>query len=200
VTILDSHAHLWQRDRTPQPWITPDSMAAIDQDFWVDDLAHMQRQTGINGSILVQSSNTTQETLDLLSLAETGLVLGVIGWVDLEGDVPAQLNAIGSHALVGIRHLAHQDPDPEWLARPRLDFGSLAGLPFDLVVRPDQLLIAAATAAANPGTRFVLDHLGNPPIASGDLDEWRHGIMRLAALDNVVAKLSGITLVVDWAN
>jgi L-fuconolactonase len=202
MTILDAHAHLWKRDRTPQPWIDPASMAGINRDFWIDDLADVQRQTGVTGSILVQSSNSSQETVDLLELAGTGPVIGVIGWIDLEGDVLADVSALHTQHLVGIRHLAHQDPDPHWLARPGLDFAALAALhlPFDLVVRPDQLQTAAQTVAANPRTSFVLDHLGNPPISSGDLDQWRRGLSQLAALENVVTKLSGITLQANWAN
>lgn len=200
--IIDAHAHLWQRSRTPQPWIDPVSMAAIDQDFWIDDLAAVQAEVGIDGAILVQSSNTVQETADLLALTDHPAVLGVVGWVDLEGDVPAQLAAFDSANLLGIRHLAHQDPDYEWLIRPGLDFAALAsaGLPFDLVLNPSQLAVAARAVSANPGTHFVLDHLGNPPIASGDLAEWRSGVTRLAALDNVSVKLSGITLQVNWSN
>jgi len=200
--VIDSHAHLWQRSRTPQPWIDPESMAVIDQDFWTDDLVAVQAEVGIDGAILVQSSNSARETADLLAIAGHPSVVGVVGWIDLEGDVSAQLAALDSPHLVGIRHLAHQDPDHEWLLRPSVDFAALAaaGLPFDLVVNPSQLALAATAVASNPGTHFVLDHLGNPPIASGDLDEWRSGVARLAALDNVSVKLSGITLQTDWAS
>lgn len=200
MTVIDAHAHLWQRQRTPQPWIDPVSMAVIDSDFWLDDLVEMQQGAGIDSAILVQSSNTAQETRDLLELAGSGPVLGVVGWMDLGGDVPAQLAALDSEHLVGVRHLAHQDPDPSWLARPGLDFASLGDLTFDLVVRPEQLQIAARTVADNPGTIFVLDHLGNPPISTGDLDEWSRNLTRLAELDNIVVKLSGITLQADRAN
>lgn len=200
MTVIDAHAHLWQRERTPQPWIDPVSMAVIDSDFWLDDLVGMQQRAGIDGAILVQSSNTLQETRDLLRLAGAGPVLGVVGWIDLERDVPGQLAALDTEHLVGIRHLAHQDPDPAWLARPGLDFASLGDLPFDLVLRAGQLPIAVRTVADNPGTTFVLDHLGNPPIASGDLHEWSRSLARLAELDNIVVKLSGITPQDDRAN
>ena len=200
--IIDTHAHLWQRARTPQPWINPTSMAIIDQDFWVDDLVAVQSEVGIDGAILVQSSNSSQETADLLALAGTPAVRGVVGWIDLEADVPAQLAAIDSRYLVGIRHLAHQDPDPAWLVRPGVDFASLAAadLPFDLVVHPHQLAVAAEAVAANPATQFVLDHLGNPPVSTGELDGWRSGVARLAEFDNVTVKLSGLTLQTNWTD
>ncbi len=203
MTVIDSHAHLWQRARTPQPWIDAQTMSAIDRDFWIDDLVAMQQRAGIDGAVLVQSVNSLQETLDLLELAavadESGhAVLGVVGWVDLLGDASAQIAALkgargGSH-LVGIRHLAHQDPDPQWLASPDVDLRSLAemGLTFDLVVFPHQLDSAVTAVAANPDTRFVLDHLGNPPVLASSPGEWRSGVTRLAEFENVSVKISGI--------
>ena len=206
MTVIDAHAHLWQRARTPQHWIDPVTMAVIDQDFWVGELTAMQEASGIDRTILVQSTNDAQETLDLLEIATQNSVAGVVGWIDLEADVTPQLEALrsapGGEKLVGIRHLAHIDPDPEWLLRPTVDFAALAanGLVFDLVVHAPQLHTAAAAVAANPGVTFVLDHLGNPPIASGDLDGWRRDLATIAALPNVIAKLSGITLQTKWTD
>jgi len=40
--------------------------------------------------------------------------------------------------------------------------------------------------------QFVLDHCGNPPIASGDISQWRIDLAALAELPNVVGKVSGI--------
>ena len=201
MTVIDAHAHLWQRAHTPQDWIDSDTMPAIDRDFWVDDLARMQAEAGIDGAILVQSANSAQETRDLLAAAAHPSVLGVVGWIDLEGDVRRQLADLralpGGDHLVGIRHLAHVDPDPGWLVRPSLQFAAL-DVPFDLVVHAPQLGLAAQVAQRHPQTTFVLDHLGNPPIAGGDLSGWRRDLARLAALPNVVTKLSGITLQTSW--
>ena len=73
-----------------------------------------------------------------------------------------------------------------------------AGLSFDLVVRPWQLPVATQVAAAHPELTFVLDHLGKPPIASGQLNRWRQDLDAIAALPNVAAKLSGLTIEADW--
>ena len=206
MTVLDAHAHLWQQARTPQHWIDPHTMPALARDFWLADLEELQAASGIDGTVLVQSVNTAQETVDLLAVAVHPSVVGVVGWVDLESEVTGQLARLrqlpGGEKLVGIRHLAHVDPDPEWLLRSNLDFAALAadGLVFDLVVHAPQLGSAARAAAAHPETTFVLDHLGNPPIASRDLDDWRRDLAAIAALPNVVAKLSGITLQTKWTD
>ena len=67
-----------------------------------------------------------------------------------------------------------------------------AGLPFDMCFLARQLPIALELARACPDTRLVLDHCGVPDIAGGGFDAWRDGMPALAAMPNVVAKLSGV--------
>jgi len=49
-----------------------------------------------------------------------------------------------------------------------------------------------------PRQRFVLDHLAKPPIKSGAIDVWTHGIRELAAFPNVYCKVSGLVTEADW--
>jgi L-fuconolactonase len=95
------------------------------------------------------------------------------------------------------------EPDPAWLLRPDvrrgLDAVADAGLAFDLEVTPRELAAAARVAAAHPDLRFVLDHLGKPPVAAGGPALWRRGFAGLAALGNVWCKLSGLVTEADWA-
>ena len=50
---------------------------------------------------------------------------------------------------------------------------------------------------ACPEVAFVLDHIGKPGIKMGLLDPWRQHVREMAALRNVVCKLSGITTEAD---
>ncbi|MFE4951937.1 amidohydrolase family protein [Leifsonia sp. NPDC056665] len=203
--VIDSHAHLWQRHRNPQPWIDPVSMAAIDRDFWIPELeADLPANSG---AVVVQASNSLDESRDLLAAAATSpAILGVVGWVDLERDVIDQVSSLleapGGEFLVGIRHLVHQDADPQWLGRESVGAGLDAlgriGLPFELVLNPSQLQLAAEVVASHQGTRFILDHLGKPPIRSGSLDRWSEDLVSISSNSNVVAKLSGLTIEADW--
>ncbi len=195
---LDAHVHLWDRARHPQDWIDPVTMAPIARDFGVEDLLGMLAATRSDAAVLVQSTNSLEETRDLLTLAVDAPVVAVVGWIDLTGDVRPQLDSLvegpGGGLLRGIRHLAHLDPDPAWLARPDLGRGldalADAGLVFDLVVRADQLPVAVQVVRDHPRGTFVLDHLGNPPF--GALDDWRRHMQELGAQPNVAAKLSGL--------
>jgi L-fuconolactonase len=205
--LIDSHLHIWERARNPQNWIDPATMSAIDRDFRPETAAAELLANGIGGCVVVQCVNRVSETLDLLAAAGSGTaILGVVGWVDLRGDVPAQVDALravpGGEHLVGIRHVTTMETDKEWLSRAdvRRGLASLAraGLPFDVVVEPWQLPMVTTLARSMESATFVLDHLGNPPIASGSLARWSADIAALATCDNVVAKISGLVTKDDW--
>ena len=67
----------------------------------------------------------------------------------------------GRHGVLrGIRHLIHQEPDPDWLVRddvqPGLDLLARRGLAFDVVaVFPDHLRLVPAVADRHPDLTFV---------------------------------------------
>ena len=70
--------------------------------------------------------------------------------------------------LVGIRHLVHDEADPEWLLRNDVQGGlsavGEAGLVYDLLVRVRELPAAIETARRHSGMRFVLDHVAKRPL------------------------------------
>lgn len=195
---IDSHVHLWHRATDPQPWIDANSMAAIDRDFDAADLATMLTRTSVESAVIVQSSNSLAETARLIDGA-THQVVGVVGWLDLTGDVERQLASLTEsqrQRLVGVRHLAHIDPDPAWLRRGDVAEGVAAlgrtGRSVDLVVRWWQLDQVEALVADHADVRFVIDHLGDPPLGAPEFAQWVDSIRLIAAHDNVVAKLSGV--------
>ena len=108
----------------------------------------------------------------------------------------------GGGKLVGLRHQVQSEPDPDWLARPDVLRGLAAvadaGLVYDLVITAGQLAPRPGPRPQCPDLRFVLDHLGKPPVASGRTEPWAQDLRRLAALPNTVAKLSGLVTEADW--
>jgi L-fucono-1,5-lactonase len=206
---IDAHVHVWTRSTDPQPWIDPDTMAPIDRDFTMDDLAAELDAVDVCAAVVVQSSNSIDETRRLLAAAGDRVV-GVVGWLDLAGDVGDQLASFPDRhraKLVGARHLAHTDPDREWLRRADVRSGlaalGRAGLCFDLVLRWQQLPLAEAIAGDLADVRFVLDHLGNPPLGAPELLLWERSLRALATHPNASAKLSGIAAAFggpDWTS
>ena len=125
---VDAHVHLWNRSTDPQDWIDPATMAVIDRDFGTDELEAMLRSTGMERAVVVQASNSLEESARLARL-DPATVAGLVAWVDLRGDVPEQLARIRDGAtvpVVGVRHLVHIDPDPEWLGHEAVGRGLIA--------------------------------------------------------------------------
>ena len=205
--LVDSHLHIWERERNPQNWIDPATMSAIDRDFPPAAAAAEMSARQVDGCVVIQCVNAFSETLDLLAAADSvGAILGVVGWVDLQADVPAQLDTLraapGGQHLVGVRHVTFTEADESWLSRPDVVRGltalASAGLPFDVVVEPWQLPLVTTLAQSIESATFVLDHLGNPPIASSNLAGWSADFAALATCQNVRAKVSGLVTKDDW--
>ena len=131
------------------------------------------------------------------------LLAGVVGWTDLTAPAVAEAAASlrelpGGGLLCGIRHPVLAEADRGWLAQPAVLRGlqalAAAGLSFDIVTLPHQLPAAVTAARSVPELTMVLDHLGSPPVGSGQDGEdgpWAAAIRALAALPNVTCKLSG---------
>jgi L-fuconolactonase len=198
--LIDTHLHIWDLERGDYPWLGPES-GILYRTFAVDEVDPARRQAGVDGAILVQAANNHRDTeLMLESMAGHPWILGVVGWVDLTGGpdalaTAAELKATGR--VVGIRHLIHNEPDPDWIIQPAV-LGGLRGLAgigltYDVVsVLPQHLAHVATVAEAVPELRLVIDHLSKPPIASGDLREWRRLFAEAAEHPNVSAKVSGL--------
>ncbi|MBS1882053.1 MAG: amidohydrolase family protein [Actinobacteria bacterium] len=207
MSILDSHHHLWDPALRRYAWMDSSDCEPLRRRFDLAGLKSAITATPVKRTILVQATAAIEETRELLELAGSseGLVAGVVGWIDLTGDVEGQLEELragpGGGLLVGVRHQAEDELDPRWLVRPDVLRGLEAvaerGLVFDLLVRPPQLPAAVAVTAAMPGLQFVLDHGGKPPIASGATAAWRRQVEQLAAGTNVFAKLSGLVTEAD---
>jgi L-fuconolactonase len=182
-------------------------MSAIDRDFAPATAARELGANGVDGCVVVQCVNEKGETLDLLDDARsTPMIVGVVGWVDLQADVPPQLDALraapGGERLVGVRHVTTMESDGEWLSRTEVARGisclASAGVPFDVVVDPWQLPLVTKLAHSIESATFVLDHLGNPPVVSENLTQWSADLAALAACENVHAKVSGLITKDDW--
>lgn len=195
--VVDAHVHVWDLQIHDHGWMPPDS--PIRRNFGLDDLRSTVAGTPVESVVLVQVINDADETCAFLEHARNeDLVAGVVGWIDLaRPDLDEALDALAGSALVGIRHQALAEADPAgWLRSPAVQRGlsvlEARGLPFDLMVRPEHFSPAVDAVRAHPSLRFVLDHLGKAPIASGELEPWTSGLRTLAAEPNVACKLSGI--------
>ena len=199
--MIDSHQHYWQYHAKEYGWID-ESMSAIQRDFLPSDAAHVMHTAGIGAAIAVQARQSLEETRWLLQLAnEHQTIAAVVGWIDLQGDVDAQLARFADTKLAGVRHIVQGEPDG-FLLRPAFLDGIARlrrfGLTYDILVYARQMGDAIAFAARFPDQPFVLDHLGKPDVRAGEITQWRQDCEALAALPNVWCKLSGLVTEADW--
>lgn len=195
--VIDAHHHLWDPADRDYPWMA--GLPDLRRTFLESDLLAAVDGTAVGATIVVQATSTNEETEWLLELAaQSSLIVGVVGWVDLTQDGVAERLALLSAEgpLCGIRHQVEDEVDPDWLTRPSVLRGlravAEAGLVYDLLIRRSAGA-AAVTAAKNlPELTFVVDHLAKPNVASREWDDWRSQLSRLAALPNVSCKLSGL--------
>lgn len=200
---IDAHVHFWHYNPAEYKWID-EPLASLRRDFLPGDAAREMRTAGIDACVAVQVRQSLDETRWLLELAgKYPFIAGVVGWVDLRAaDLGIQLDTLTADAkLVGIRHIVQAEPD-DFLDDDTFRRGVAAlerhGLAYDILVYARQLPAAIRFAAALPGRRLVLDHLGKPDIRAGAFDGWRRDLDQLAAFPNVCAKISGLVTEADW--
>ena len=209
IRRIDAHHHVWHLAVRDQPWMVAEAVAPLRRSFGIDEFASEAARNGVDASVIVQTVADITETEELLDLAaESALVAGVVGWVDVGAhDVGDQLDRLLARPtgswLVGIRSLVQYEPDPAWLARPAVVSGlrevARRGLCNEMLVLPHQLNGFLAVAREVPEACFVLDHLAKPPIAAGQWQPWADELSALAQNDNVMAKISGLVTEADWS-
>ena len=196
MRIVDTHLHLIYLDHFTYEWL---DSAGINKQWDAPSYFAEAEGLGIEAALHMECGGINPVAED-----ETDFVLSVhpkvIGAIAVAtpdtADFAGQLDRFaGMPRVHGIRRLLQSDPDD--LSRSetfRANVRRLAQhkLNFDICVRPSQLPVARELAAACPDVQFVLDHCGNPPIASGDISQWRRDLAALAELPNVVGKVSGI--------
>ena len=201
MNLIDAHQHYWRVQRGDYGWLA-DAPHVLRRDFLPFELDPHRAAAGVQRAILIQAAPTEAETRFLFELARADrAVAGVVGWVDFTApDVDARIAALvrdGQGLLVGLRPMAQDIDDPDWLARPELDaaFASLQRhqLAFDALVRPDQLPALLTRLEREPQLRAVLDHGGKPVIdGSASFDAWAAAIAALAERTALSCKFSGL--------
>jgi L-fuconolactonase len=210
MAVIDSHQHFWDPAVTEFTWMT-DVHKPIRRRFGPEDLRPLLAENGVDASVLVQTWHSVDETRDFLATAASvDFVAGVVGWVDLtdpgvERTVEDLLRRPDGRYLVGIRHLVHDEPDPDWLLRDDVRRGLAVldrhGLAYDLLLKVREIPAALRTVADFPNLRFVVDHIAKPNIAADAVSPWSELMGGFKAhRGHVWCKLSGMAEEANWAS
>lgn len=204
--IIDAHLHFWKYDLLEHSWI-PDEMARIRQDFLPDQLSEVFAANHISGGVAVQADQSEKETDFLLeSAASSGLIKGVVGWVDLQSpEISERLDYYSQFtSLKGFRHILQAEAQRDLCLHKDFLRGIALleqfGFTYDILVLPDQLKYIPELAARFPNQRFVLDHIAKPMIKTAEINTWKKDIEQVALQDNVFCKISGMVTEADLKN
>ena len=204
---IDTHQHLFYPSRFRYSWTR--DFPALQGSFELEHYRQEAEGTEIIGSLFmevdVDPGDPLKEAAFFTEMANdpASSILGIIAKASPEdSDFQAQLEALDSPQLKGIRRVLHTRPDAlSQTSRFRDNLKTLAqnNLSFDLCVKQSQLQLAARLVHHCPQTRFILDHCGSPEVAahadpdSGSWREWQSGLRGLAQYPNVCCKLSALT-------
>jgi L-fuconolactonase len=200
---IDAHQHFWQYNSQSQVWID-ESMVTIQRHFTPEQLKPILDQNNIQGCIAVQVDQTPAETQFLLDLAgQHDFIKGVLGWVDLQSaNLEMQLeNYAQQPNLKGFRHIL-QAETPEFMLQKSFVNGIKTigkyNYTYDILIYPEHLPAALELVKQCSTQKFVIDHLAKPAIKAGKIKDWEVEIRKIAELENVCCKLSGLVTEANW--
>lgn len=199
--LVDTHLHLW--DPGLVPWVRANQRYGhlFNRVYDATHFAEASADCQVQRAVFVQC-NAEDALAEVAWVAAQAAIdpriAGIVAHAPIEeGAAVAQhLRALTAEPLVrGIRRMFNRE-EPGFCTRPEVIAGVQALAAFDLVCeltfnRP-QFPEVIALVQACPHVRFMVDHLGSPPIAERTLDGWAAPLVELAALPNVWCKISGM--------
>ncbi|MDF7776106.1 amidohydrolase family protein [Sphingomonas sp. AOB5] len=206
--VIDTHAHFWDVDTLHYPWIEKGS--PFDRSFHLADYQRVSAEVPVRRMVFVECDAharcSVAEAEWVAGLAQADpRIQGIVARVSfLDDEWEATLARLAAMPLVcGIRDNI-QDKPAGFAVADRFVAGVRAvharGLHFELCLKHHQIGETIELVRACPEGQFVLDHCAKPGIAAGLREPWLTGMRELAALPNVVCKISGLLTEADWEN
>jgi L-fuconolactonase len=202
VPIIDAHHHLLNPERITYPFL--EFLPELDRFIGPEELGGLLAAAGVDATICVQAADSEDETAFMLEQrAVAPFIAGVIGWVPLRDPrstrAALERHRAGGSRLVGIRHLIHDETDPDWIIQPNvldsLQLLAEADLTFDLsAFQPRHLEHVETIVAAAPELDVVICHFGMPSTDVDAWEPWATPFAQAATHPRCAVKVSGLDM------
>lgn len=201
LPIIDTHQHLWDLRKFRLPWIKKGHK--LDRNYLISDYLAATKGLGVVQAVYMevdvapeQQLAEAEEVAAVCKRGDTPTRAAVISGRPASDDFADYIKRFkGSPYVKGLRQVLHGEGtkpgyclDRKFIAGVRL-LGDL-GLRYDLCMRHAELPDGARLVGECKGTRFVLDHCGNPDLKRHE--RWKKDLAALARHENVVCKVSGV--------
>ncbi len=205
--IIDSHVHLYDVEKFTYGWLK--GVPKIARTHLLEDFDKERAPVEVDKLVFAEVA------------VDPGLHLGEAAFIQSLADADPRLAGIVAHApmekgeaveddivalkknrnLRGIRRLIEAEHDPSFCIEPgfieAVKLLPKYDLTFDICVKHTAMIYAIELVRRCPEVSFVLDHIGKPDIKHGLREPWWSQIRELAALPNVVCKISGVITEAD---
>lgn len=201
MPIIDTHQHLWDLRKFRLPWLAKGSF--LDRNYLPADYVAATKGLGIEQAVYLEVDVVAEQQpaeaeylIELCRRADTPTRAAVISGQPASDGFAAYIRRFkDSPSIKGVRRVLHGGGTPAGHCTDRAFVKGIQllgelGLHFELCMRHAELPDATKLVDACPGTRFVLDHCGNPDLKKHE--RWKRDIAELARRKNVVGKVSGV--------
>lgn len=204
LPALDTHQHLWDLKEFKLGWVTPDnplnaSYTPVEYAQAIDGLNVVKSIYMEVDVVPEQQQKEADYVVALCESKKTTMCAAVVsGRPNSDGFAKYATQFKGHKYVKGIRQVLHvKETTPDYYLDPKFVKGiqllGELGLSFDLCVRPAELPEFAKLVDQCSGTRFILDHCGNPrgDFTKEQWEAWRKNMAAMATRKHVVCKVSG---------